>query len=121
VSGVSLPGAPGIIVGHNDRIAWGITNLHFDVQDLYIENFDSRSGRYLFRGQTEQARAEQEIILVKGAAPVEQTVWITRHGPLLSGGGSERISLRWIAADPGLFEYPFLVLDRAQNWRDFTA
>src|SRR5205085_10589746 len=43
VSGVSLPGAPGIIVGHNERIAWGITNLHFDVQDLYIERIDDRT------------------------------------------------------------------------------
>ena len=68
VAGVSLPGAPGIIVGHNQRIAWGITNLQFDVQDLYIEKLDDRTGRYLFRGQVEQARAEREIIRVKGQA-----------------------------------------------------
>ena len=73
VSGVSLPGAPGVIVGHNDRIAWGITNLHYDVQDLYIERMDDRTGRYLFRGQPEQARAERDIILVKGSKPVEMT------------------------------------------------
>ena len=47
VSGVALPGAPGVIVGHNQRIAWGMTNLEFDVQDLYIEKFDDRTGRYL--------------------------------------------------------------------------
>src|SRR5713101_2457381 len=90
VAGVSLPGTPGIIVGHNDRIAWGITNLHFDVQDLYIERMDDKTGRYLFRGQAEQARAEREVILVKGAAPVEQKVGVTRHGPLLSATGPER-------------------------------
>ena len=56
VAGVALPGAPGIVVGHNQRIAWGITNLHFDVQDLYVEKLDDRTGRYLFRGQVEQAR-----------------------------------------------------------------
>ena len=67
-AGVALPGAPGIIVGHNQRIAWGITNLHFDVQDLYIEKLDDRTGRYLFRGQVEQARGEREIIRVKGRA-----------------------------------------------------
>ena len=60
VAGVALPGAPGIMVGHNQRIAWGITNLHFDVQDLYIEKLDERTGRYLFRGQVEQARGERE-------------------------------------------------------------
>ncbi|MGA2773008.1 MAG: penicillin acylase family protein, partial [Bryobacteraceae bacterium] len=50
VSGVTLPGVPGVMVGHNQRIAWGITNLQFDVQDLYIEKFDDRTGRYLYRG-----------------------------------------------------------------------
>jgi penicillin amidase len=121
VAGVSLPGAPGIIVGHNDRISWGITNLQFDVQDLYIEHLDTRTGRYQFRGQTEQARAEREIILVKQSAPVEQVVWVTRHGPVLSGGGSEPISLRWSAAEPGIFQFPILDIDRARNWQEFTA
>ena len=51
-----FPGVPGVIVGHNERIAWGVTNLHFDVQDLYIEKFDDRTGRYEFRGQVLQAR-----------------------------------------------------------------
>ena len=55
VSGVCLPGVPGVVVGHNQRIAWGITNLGFDVQDLYIEKMDA-AGRYLFHGQVEQAR-----------------------------------------------------------------
>jgi len=119
VAGVSLPGTPGIIVGHNDRIAWGITNLHFDVQDLYVERMDDKTGRYLFRGQAEQARAERELILVKGAAPVEHTVWVTRHGPLLAG--AERLSLRWSGAEPGLFQFPFLDIDRARNWQEFTA
>ena len=117
-----LPGAPGIIVGHNDRIAWGITNLHFDVQDLYIEKMDDRTGRYLFRGQVEQARAEREMIRVKGAAPVELTVWVTRHGPLL-------VAERARAADacagrprsPACCSFPFLDIDRAQNWQEFTA
>lgn len=121
VSGVSLPGTPGVIVGHNDRIAWGITNLHFDVQDLYIERMDAGGGRYLFRGQPEQARAEREIILVKGANPVELTVWVTRHGPLIEGAGPERLALRWTAADPGMFQFPILEIDRARNWREFTA
>ncbi|HEY2019022.1 MAG TPA: penicillin acylase family protein, partial [Bryobacteraceae bacterium] len=75
VSGVALPGVPGIIVGHNQRIAWGITNLGFDVQDLYIEKFDERTGRYLYHGQVEQARAEREIIRVKGQRAIEMTVW----------------------------------------------
>jgi penicillin amidase len=121
VAGVTLPGTPGVIVGHNDRIAWGITNLQFDVQDLYIEQMDDRTGRYLFRGQAEQARAEREVILVKGSSPSELTVWVTRHGPLITGTGAERLSLHWTAAEPGIFQFPILEIDHARNWQEFTA
>jgi hypothetical protein len=107
VSGVSLPGTPSVIVGHNQRIAWGVTNLHFDVQDLYIENFDPATGRYLYRGQWEQARQEREIIPVKGAPAVEMPLWITRHGPLYIDDAKEHLALRWAAAEPGSFQFPF--------------
>ncbi len=120
-AGVALPGAPGIIVGHNQRIAWGITNLHFDVQDLYIENLDERTGRYVFRGQVEQARAEREIIRVKGAANVELATWVTRHGPIFISEGAQRLALRWTAAERGLLQFPFIDIDRAQNWEQFQA
>jgi len=121
VSGVALPGAPGIIVGHNQRIAWGITNLQFDVQDLYIEKLDERTGRYLYQGQVEQARPEREIIRVKGQSPVEMPVWVTRHGPLFVGEGNDKMALRWVVAEPGLVQYPVLDIDRAGNWKEFTA
>ena len=81
VAGASLPGIPGVIAGHNDRIAWGVTNLGYDVQDLYREQFDPRTGRYLFRGQLEQARADRDVIAIKGAKPEEIATWVTRHGP----------------------------------------
>ena len=121
VTGVSLPGVPGVIIGHNERIAWGITNLGFDVQDLYVEKIDPQTGRYVFRGQVEQARSESEWIRVKGARPVEFRQWVTRHGPVaferewpllraaLDGGGA------------GDSQFPFLELNRAGNWKEFTA
>ena len=120
VSGVSLPGVPGVIVGHNQRIAWGITNLQFDVQDLYLEKMDE-AGHYQFNGQIEQAHQEREIIQVKGQKPVELAVWVTRHGPLILADAAERISLRWTAAEPGFLQVPVLDVDRAQNWQQFTA
>jgi penicillin amidase len=120
VSGVSLPGTPSVIVGHNQRIAWGVTNLHFDVQDLYIENFDPATGRYLFQGQWEQARQEREIIPVKGAAAVEIRLWVTRHGPMYIDDAKEHLALRWAAAEPGAFQFPFPEIDKAQNWQEFT-
>jgi penicillin amidase len=120
VSGVCLPGVPGVIVGHNQRIAWGITNLGFDVQDLYFEKMDE-AGRYLFHGQLEQAREEREIVAVKGRRSTELNVLVTRHGPLLIAKGQERISLRWTAAEPGFLQYPVIEIDRAQNWQQFTT
>src|SRR5664280_633886 len=121
VSGVALPGAPGVMVGHNQRIAWGITNLQFGVQDLYIEQFDDRTGRYSYRGQVEQARPEREIIRVKGQPASEMVVWVTRHGPLYVTDGNDRMALRWAAAEPGIIQYPILDIDRAQDWQQFTA
>lgn len=121
VTGVSLPGVPCVIVGHNQRIAWGVTNLGFDVQDLYMEKLDPRSGRYAFRGQLEQARLETERILVKGTQPVEFQQWITRHGPVDVTPTNRFLALRWTAAEPGSFQFPFLDVNRARDWREFTA
>lgn len=119
VAGVSLPGLPGVIVGHNQRIAWGVTNLHFDVQDLYIEKFDDRTGHYEFRGQEQQARPERELIRVRKAQTVEMVNWVTVHGPVFAEG-NQRLALRWTAAEPGSFQFPFVEIDRAGNWQEFT-
>ena len=121
VIGVSLPGLPSVIVGHNERIAWGTTNLQFDVQDLYDEKLDSQTGRYLYKGQIEQARADHEYIRVKGAPTDELLIWVTRHGPVILGDRSHNYALRWTLAEPGVFQFPFLDIDRAGNWTEFTA
>ena len=120
VAGVALPGTPGVVVGHNERIAWGIANLQFDVQDLYIEKLDARGGRYLYRGQWEQARAEREIIRVKGRNPVELVVWVMRHGPVILSEDNRLMALRWTVSEPGALQYPILDIDRASNWQEFT-
>ena len=120
VSGVSLPGTPSVIVGHNERIAWGVTNLHFDVQDLYSENLDPATGRYLYQGKWEQAHQEREIIPVKGAATVEIPMWVTRHGPVFIDDGKQHLALRWAAAEPGSFQFPFPQINKAANWQEFT-
>ena len=119
VAGVSLPGMPGVIVGHNDRIAWGVTNLHYDVQDLYVEKFDDRTGRYEFRGKVLQARPERELIRVQNARPVEMVNWVTVHGPIWAEGKS-RMALRWAAAEPEINQFPTLEVNRARNWQEFT-
>ncbi len=65
---MSLPGLPCVIIGHNERIAWGVTNLHDDVQDLYREHLNLQTGEYLFRGKTEKAVLENDVIPVRGEA-----------------------------------------------------
>lgn len=120
VSGVALPGVPGIIVGHNDRIAWGCTNLHFDVQDLYLEKMDMRTGQYVFNGHVEQARAEREIIRVKGAKSLETVTWVTRHGPVWRDDNGRVMTLKWAAAAPKNFGLPMVEINRARNWQEFT-
>jgi penicillin G amidase len=121
VSGVSLPGVPCVIVGHNQRIAWGVTNLGFDVQDLYIEKINPKTGQYVFRGRVERSRPEAEWIRVKGARPVEFRQWVTRHGPVAVSDHGRYFALRWAAAEEGGFGFPFLDLNRAGNWTEFTA
>jgi penicillin amidase len=121
VTGVSLPGLPGVLIGHNDRIAWGATNLQFDVMDLYDERLEAATGRYLFQGRAEQAAFERELIRVKGERHVEAGNWITRHGWSFRPSGAYFESLRWIAAEKGQFHYPFPDVNRARDWREFRA
>jgi len=121
VAGAALVGAPGVLIGRNERIAWGVTNVGFDVQDLYKEQLDPRTGRYLFQNHEEQARAEREVILIKGARTVDAAVWVTRHGPLFLSENGRYLSLRWVAADLEDFGYPILDFNRASNWEEFRA
>ena len=121
VTGAAIVGLPGVIIGHNEHIAWGVTNLEFDVQDLYREHMDLRSGRYQIGDKQEQARPERDVIQVKGASPVVLTNWVTRHGPLLFAGAEQQYALRWTASDPGGLTFPFLDVARAQDWPAFRA
>src|SRR5262249_33504078 len=77
VAGVSLPGAPFVIVGHNQRIAWGFTNVNPDVEDLYVEQFNDR-GEYLTPQGWRQPEKRHEVIRVKGQKNVEFDVMVTR-------------------------------------------
>jgi penicillin amidase len=119
VTGVALPGVPGILAGHNDRIAWSETNLGFDVQDLYIEKMDLRTGRYVFEGKLMQARQEREIIVIKGHPSEEVLTWVTGHGPIFEQSSGRIMTLRWTAAQAGVFRNVFPEIDRARNWDEF--
>ncbi|MBV9039187.1 MAG: penicillin acylase family protein, partial [Acidobacteriaceae bacterium] len=119
VSGVSLPGLPCVISGHNEQIAWGVTNMQVDVMDLYAEGMDERTGRYVFEGKLEQAQLDRQMIGVRGGKAVQVDTWITRHGPVILHANGKSYAMRWSATDG--FGFPFWALNRAQNWEQFRA
>jgi penicillin amidase len=86
VVGATFPGAPGVIIGHNRHVAWGVTNAISDVEDLYIEKFNPQNpDQYEFMGRWEDAQVYREEIKVKGRKePVVEEVRVTRHGPILT-------------------------------------
>ena len=87
VVGFSMPGVPGFPhFGHNNWVAWCITHLSADYQDLYIERFKpSQPGQYLYRDQWLNAEVHEETIRVCGGEDVPLRVWVTHHGPIISG------------------------------------
>ncbi len=134
VSGVSFPGAPGVVIGHNAHVAWGITNAFTDVQDLYIERtHPDDPTRFEFRGEWEQAQVIDEMIRVRRGRPVNQRVLVTRHGPLINAllsvdklsadeaAKSTPLALRWTGHKPGQLMRAVLGLNTAQNWADFET
>ena len=97
VAGVTLPGVPYVIVGHNRRIAWGFTNLGPNVEDLYVEKFNDK-GEYLTPQGWVQPQHRQEIIRVKGKPEETLDVVVTRHGPIISDllpGENRKLALKW--------------------------
>lgn len=119
VSGAALPGVPGVITGHNQQIAWGVTNMQSDVMDLYVEQIDERTGRYVFQGKPAQAQLDRQFIGVKDGKPVQLDTWVTRHGPIILHRDGKAYSMRWSASDG--FGFPFFDIDRAQNWQQFRT
>jgi penicillin G amidase len=94
-TGYSLAGVPGVVIGHNARIAWGLTNLGPDVTDLYLEKVDG--GRYYDGITWRDLTLRQEVIRVAGEASVSITVRETRHGPVLSDRSADLLD---VAAHP---------------------
>lgn len=122
VAGASLPGVPAVIIGHNRNIAWGMTNLEFDMQDLFREQVDGQSGRYVYKGQVEQARVERNVVRVKGQKAAEVVTLGTRHGPLFASDGNVSYALQSVVAgSTGEMDFAFLALNRARNWTEFNA
>jgi penicillin amidase len=131
VAGVTAPGGPGVVIGHNEQIAWGLTNLGPDVQDLYLEKFDAQKPTfYATPAGLREAELRREEIKVRksltgdaaDADVVPFDVTVTRHGPILIERNGARYALRWTALDANAGEFDaFYKLDRARDWDGFRA
>src|SRR5690606_880373 len=120
VSGFTFAGMPGVVIGHNAELAWGLTNLGADVTDFFVERV-TENGGYLYDGETLPLEVRSEAILVNGAEPVSIEVRETAHGPIISDvlleteaaervpvapapaglSGDLAVSLAWTALTPG--------------------
>jgi len=130
IAGGTVPGTPFVVIGHNDRIAWGFTTTGSDVEDVFIEKIDPADpGRYLTPGGSAAFGNREETIAVKGAVPVTLTIRTTRHGPVLSdalpAGTVEEgyvlsLAATFLSAGDGTAE-ALWDIDRAADWAGFRT
>ena len=130
--GASLPGAPGIVIGFNDSIAWGVTNATRDVRDWYSIQFkDDQRNEYSYEGKWEKAEKRIEEIRLRpsyfwsGIKTIKDTVLYTHHGPVVydsrfpGDNAQTDYALRWMAHDASNELKSFLLLNRATNYQEF--
>ncbi len=126
--GVSLPGAPSVIIGFNEDIAWGTTNVGADVWDWYeIEFRDSTLAEYRYDGEWRDTEKRIEEIKVKGSETITDTVFYTHHGPVVQDFSGESMrsgipklhAMRWIAYEESNEVNYFLKINRAENYEDY--
>jgi len=124
VTGVSLPGVPFVMIGHNDSIAWGITNSAADVQDLYVEKLNDSKDMYLDVDGWKPLLRREELIKIKGKKKPErfEVLWTSR-GPIVSPQIIESemsLSMRWVIYEGGQTAEAFYGINKAQSWEDFS-
>jgi penicillin G amidase len=126
-AGVTLPGMPFVIAGHNEHVAWGFTALYGDVQDLYIENLQGNNYQ-ANDASWKPLDVDHQVIHVRGKADVSVDVRSTEHGPLINPilermGSNERraIALKWTLYDPSLNTLPLYAMNTASNWAEFST
>lgn len=129
VAGVTFPGVPCVLIGHNDHIAWGATNLESDVQDVYSETLDEQDptlyktpegwGKAVVRHERIEVRKSFQDT---ASEPISFDVLVTRHGPVVLAKDSKHYALRWTVLEARFLDLPaFYAINRASNWREFCA
>ncbi len=121
VAGVTLPGAPGVIIGQNQSIAWGLTNVNPDVQDLYRIKMEEDGQTYLLDGQPTTLSRRDELIRIRGRADQVLTCWDSIWGPVIHQDGDSKVALAWTAFQPLPVLSSVLRLNLADDWASFQA
>jgi len=122
VIGLAVPGQPFIIAGHNDSIAWGITNVMVDDIDFYIEKLNEDSTKYLLDGEWKDLLINTEIIKTKEGEEIEKTLRFTHRGPIVNDfkrGTETPLSIHWLGNEMSSEIRSVFLLNRANNWIDF--
>jgi len=121
-AGVTLPGVPFVIAGHNEHVAWGFTALYADVQDIYVENVQGNNYQ-AGDASWKPLMIDHEVIKVRGTKDVVLDLQSTDHGPLLNPlfkKETRPIALKWTLYDPSLNALPLFQLNIASNWDEFS-
>ena len=124
-SGVIFAGIPGIILGHNEEVAWGVTNTGPDVQDLYIERRNPENEKeFSYKGKWKKLKSWTNPIKVKDGETLDYQVTVTRQGPVVSefagkSGKDTVLALRWTALDPSAELEAVLNMNKAGSWKEF--
>ena len=130
VGGMSIPGVPGIVIGHNRDIAWGLTNTMADESDFYVEKIDSAdTTKYWYDGRRMELQFRQEEIRIKGDSSINLTVRSTHHGPIVTDIRTSLqkarspfvASMRWTGAEITNRIEAFNKINRAKNWQEFLG
>ncbi|MGQ9768164.1 MAG: penicillin acylase family protein, partial [Anaerolineae bacterium] len=149
VIGVTFPGIPGVVAGHNGRVAWGFTNGYPDTQDLYMERLrrtDDGRVQYEYCGKWLDAEVRREIIVVRGKEPISEEVIVTHHGPIINAlapdliaavagtipaadtttaekdaesAQARHLALRWTALEPTAMFSALRAMNRARTCAEF--
>lgn len=122
VTGVLIPGEPFIVAGHNEKIAWGMTNLMVDDIDLFVETVDSSGNNYLFNGEWLPLKIREEVIRITEDSSQTRVIKSSHRGPVISGmrGIDDAvITMRWSGFDYSDEVRGVYLLNKAGNWEDF--
>lgn len=130
VYGVTLPGTPGVIIGFNENISWGVTNAGSDVFDWHLMKFtDSTNTYYEFNGDKLPVKFKKQVYKVRGSADVVDSVLYTHLGPIpylenespFYESFPQNCAMRWLAHDPSAEGLTFIKLNNARDYEDFIS